>query len=125
MCWSPTAQNGISTSRICNVADSARLFLLSIDLVNHLGRGPGVSAPDLVDLSILVDQCGGETVRNRATFILAVNGECVGERVDLFFVAGGEGPDARIGAVKAGVIFQDPRRIVGRIERDAEQTRLR
>ena len=104
MCSSPTARSGISTSRICKSRGLARLFLLSIDLLNYLGRGPGISAPDLVDLSILVDQCGGETVRRRATFILAVNGECVGERVDLFFVAGGEAPDARIGAVKAGVI---------------------
>src|ERR1043166_9855720 len=84
MCWSPTARSGISTSRICKSRGLARLFLLSIDLLNYLGRGPGISAPDLVDLSILVDQCGGETVRRRATFILAVNGECVGERVDLF-----------------------------------------
>ena len=61
-------------------------------------------------------------MRNSAAFVLPVNGKCASERIDVFFVAGCEGPHFGISVMKPGIIAQNFRRIVVRIQRDAEQT---
>src|ERR1051325_2641464 len=84
MCSSPTARSGISTSRICNVADSARLFLLSIDLLNHPGRRQNRARYDAFDRRM--GQCG------RSLFALEFRAALINRYLQLFCalaVAGG------------------------------------
>src|SRR5262245_2584169 len=49
------------------------LVAMLLNFSDHFVRLPGISAPQLRDLAILVDKYGREPMRNRAAFSLSVN----------------------------------------------------
>src|SRR5688572_21887949 len=65
-------------------------------LLDHFGRLPSVSSPDLPKLAVRIDERGGQAVRDRAALGLDVNGEALRELVDFSRLASRERPDLRI-----------------------------
>ena len=68
-------------------AHTPLVLLLSLDFFDYLSWRPGIAPPNLIDPALFIDKSGGKTVGNRAAFILPVNGESAGERIDLFFIS--------------------------------------
>lgn len=66
-----------------SASENVILVPMLFDLLNDFCRRPRVAPPDFVDFAVLVYQCGGKPMRNRAAFGLHINGKSVRERVNI------------------------------------------